>query len=533
METAKSREKTRRRTGMSEAGGTNSDPMVGRTFDGYRVEGVIGRGGMGVVYKATQLSLGRPVAIKVLPAEFAERPQFLERFHREVDVLSKLSHPNIVTVMERGEVDGRPYLVMEYIDGTSLRELIAKGPLPRHEALSIVRTVLGALEHAHGRGIVHRDIKPENVLIAPGGIVKVADFGLSRLLGPADLTRLTHTHLMLGTFEYMSPEQREKAKEADERSDIYAAGVVLYETLAGELPIGAFDKLSVKRPGECDSRLDAIIERSLNKEPSKRYQRASEMGDALSGVLTPMPSASAPTVASAAAPHERHGDGEESWTHWMREPWTLGGYIGGIWMVVLMTLLGYDLHSRQWTLMGITCGAVPLFLASTARVLTLRQRVAGTSGLLLVSTIGVLWLGGHTPAWGDSRRFTVARYTGEFPEGLAERVLFEPELQVWMKSRISMWGNYPDGVAIDARDGVIRVMVDKDLTRFDSTAQEIASALGLVLERWGGGAVRRTYTASAPFEEELKAYPPPGPVKPPTEENTNAARAAASTEDGR
>lgn len=516
---------------MSEARGTTDDPMVGRTFDGYRVEGVIGRGGMGVVYKAAQLSLGRPVAIKVLPAEFAERPQFLERFHREVDVLSKLSHPNIVTVMERGEVDGRPYLVMEYIDGTSLRELIAKGPLPRHEALSIVRTVLGALEHAHGRGIVHRDIKPENVLIAPGGIVKVADFGLSRLLGPADRTRLTHTHLMLGTFEYMSPEQREKAKEADERSDLYAAGVVLYEMLAGELPIGAFDKLSVKRPGDCDSRLDAIIERSLNKEPGKRYQRASEMGDALSGVLTPAPSPSAPTVASAAS-NRQHGDGEESWTHWMRQPWTLGGYIGGIWMVVLMTLLGYDLHSRQWTLMGITCCAVPLFLAATARVLTLRQRVAGTSGLLLVSTLGVLWLGGHTPAWGDSRRFTVARYTGELPEGLAERVLLDPKLQVWMKSRIPMWGNYPDGVAIDARDGVIRVMVDQDLTEFDSTAQEIASALGLILERWGGGAIRRTYTASAHFEQGLIANPPPPPVAPPKEE-TGVARAAASTEGGR
>jgi predicted Ser/Thr protein kinase len=499
--------------------------MVGRVFDGYRVEGVIGRGGMGVVYKATQLSLGRPVAIKVLPAEFAERPQFLERFHREVDVLSKLSHPNIVTVMERGEVDGRPYLVMEYIDGTSLRELIAKGPLPRHEALSIVRTVLGALEHAHGRGIVHRDIKPENVLIAPGGIVKVADFGLSRLLGPAELTRLTHTHLMLGTFEYMSPEQREKAKEADERSDLYATGVVLYEMLAGELPIGAFDKLSVKRPGECDSRLDAIIERSLNKEPGKRYQRASEMGDALSAVLTPAPSASAPTVASTAAPAD-HGDGEESWTHWMREPWTLGAYIGGIWMVVLMTFLGGDLHGGQWTLMGITCGALALFLAATARVLPLRQRAWGAGGILLASTVGVVALGGHVRAWDHGRSFTVARYTGELPEGLTERVLLDPELQVWVKARIAMWGNYPEGVTIEARDGEIRVTIDEDLTRFDSTAQEIASALGLLLERWGRGAVRRTYTASAHFEETLKAYPPPEPVKPP-KDLTNGARDTA------
>ncbi|MHC4669348.1 MAG: serine/threonine-protein kinase [Planctomycetota bacterium] len=281
------------RTRMSDA---QPDPFVGRTFDGYRIEAVIGRGGMGVVYRATQLSLNRPVALKVLPADFAERPQFRERFEREVDILSRLSHPNVVTVFERGEVDGQLYLVMEFIEGTSLREVIKQGPLPAHEALILVRSVLSALEHAHDRGIVHRDIKPENVLIAPGGIVKVADFGLSRLLGPQDLTRLTQTHLLLGTFEYMSPEQREKAKEADERSDLYATGVVLYEMIAGELPIGAFEPLSAKRPEDCDARLDEIVRKSLEKAPDRRFQRASEMGEAVSSLLTPVP------VAQQAAP---------------------------------------------------------------------------------------------------------------------------------------------------------------------------------------------------------------------------------------
>jgi predicted Ser/Thr protein kinase len=262
------------------------DPFLGQIVGGCRIDEVIGRGGMGVVYKATQLSLSRPVAIKVLPEEVSGQPQFVERFKREVDILARLSHPNVVTVFERGEIEGRLYVVMEYVQGTSLREVMRKGPLPSGEALVVVRGVLSALEHAHGKGIIHRDVKPENVLVAPGGIVKVADFGLSRLMGPEATTRLTHTNLLLGTYEYMAPEQRERAKEADERADIYATGVVLYEMLAGELPIGHFAALSRKRPKECDSRIDEIVERSLAKSPDDRYQRASEMGAAVSRVLS-------------------------------------------------------------------------------------------------------------------------------------------------------------------------------------------------------------------------------------------------------
>jgi predicted Ser/Thr protein kinase len=279
---------------------TPPDPFVGQVLGGCRIDEVIGRGGMGVVYKATQLSLNRPVAIKVLPEEVCGQPQFVERFKREVDILSRLSHPNIVTVFERGEIDGRLYVIMEYVQGASLREVMRKGPLPATEALSIVRGVLAALEHAHAKGIIHRDIKPENVLVAPGGIVKVADFGLSRLLEQDGATRLTHTQLLLGTFEYMAPEQREKAKEADERADIYATGVVLYEMLAGELPIGHFAALSRKRPKECDSRIDEIVERSLAKSPEDRYQHASDMGAAVSRVLSvPLAAAAVPGPAPA------------------------------------------------------------------------------------------------------------------------------------------------------------------------------------------------------------------------------------------
>jgi predicted Ser/Thr protein kinase len=273
------------------------DPFVGRTFGGYRVEGGIGRGGMGTVYLARQLSLGRPVAIKVLPLDLAREEQFLERFHREADALSRLSHPNIVAVFDRGEIDSQPYLVMEFVEGASLRDAMRSGPLPVAEAFRVLSAVLTALDHAHEKGIVHRDIKPENILLSKDGVVKVADFGLSRLLGPDDTTRLTRTQLVLGTYEYMAPEQREHAREADPRSDLYAAGVVLYEMLAGELPIGRFALPSRLRPRECDARVDAVIEKSLEKDPSARFQGAKEMGDAIDAIRRspePRPASGAP-----------------------------------------------------------------------------------------------------------------------------------------------------------------------------------------------------------------------------------------------
>ncbi|MHC4937530.1 MAG: serine/threonine-protein kinase [Planctomycetota bacterium] len=261
------------------------DPLVGRTVDGYRIEELLGRGGMGTVYKATQLSLGRPIALKILGDDLATDEQFLARFHREADALSRLSHPNIVTVLERGEVDGKPYLAMEYIDGPSLRQVMREGKMPPAEALKITSSVLAALQHAHDKGIVHRDIKPENVLLARGDVVKVADFGLSRLVDGPDMTRLTRTNLVLGTYEYMAPEQREHSREADHRADLYATGVIFYEMLTGELPIGRFALPSRQRPNECDARIDRIVERSLEKNPDRRFQDADEMAGAVSGIL--------------------------------------------------------------------------------------------------------------------------------------------------------------------------------------------------------------------------------------------------------
>jgi hypothetical protein len=257
------------------------DPWLNRTFDGYRTEERIGAGGMGSVYRATQLSLNRPVAIKVLPEAMVGEFQARERFRREADALSKLQHPHIVSVFERGEVDLRPYLVMEYVHGGNLRAKIEAGPMAPGQAMEYVSAILAALDHAHGLGIVHRDIKPENVLITTDGVVKVVDFGLGRFGEQVDLSRLTHSLMTIGTPEYMSPEQREKSKEADARSDLFSTGVVFYEMLTGELPIGRFKMPSEKRPDECDTKLDAIIQRSLQKDPEQRFSSAEEMGRAI------------------------------------------------------------------------------------------------------------------------------------------------------------------------------------------------------------------------------------------------------------
>lgn len=261
------------------------DPLLGSVMGGCRVDERLADGLSGAVYRATQLSLDRPVAIKVLTEFNAGEYQFRERFRRESAILSRLQHPHVVQVIDRGEFEERPYLVMEYVEGRTLRELLATGPLAASEAIRYSRAVLAALGHAHRAGIVHRDVKPENVLVADPDVVKVSDFGLSRFLGLDESTRLTHISMRLGTYEYMSPEQRESAREADARSDLYSAGVLLYEMLTGEVPIGRFPTPSQVRPRECDAALDAVVLKSLEKDPDRRYQTADAMRHALDAAV--------------------------------------------------------------------------------------------------------------------------------------------------------------------------------------------------------------------------------------------------------
>jgi serine/threonine-protein kinase len=235
------------------------------------------------------------VALKILPPEVGRDPAFTERFMREARSLAKLNHPRIVSVFDFGQTeDGLCYFIMEYVEGTDLRHVIEGGKLEPAEALAIVPQVCEALQFAHEEGIVHRDIKPENILLDKKGRVKIADFGLAKLLDkPATAFTLTQAGQRMGTPHYMAPEQIEGAHEVDHRADIYSLGVVFYEMLTGELPIGRFAPPSQKV--HIDVRLDNVVLRTLEKEPERRYQHASEVKTDVeqisAGPKTPRPAA--------------------------------------------------------------------------------------------------------------------------------------------------------------------------------------------------------------------------------------------------
>jgi predicted Ser/Thr protein kinase len=244
---------------------------------GLQILELIGRGGMGAVYKARQTALDRTVAVKVLRADLSEhaREAFGARFSREARTLAQLTHQHIVSVYDFGQQDDLYYLVMELVDGVNLRQTIEAGGVEPREALAIIPAICQALQYAHDNGVVHRDIKPENVLVDRQGVVKIADFGLAKLVGSATEPRLTGAEQVMGTPHYMAPEQIERPSQVDHRADIYALGVVLYEMLTGELPIGRFAPPS--RKVQIDVRLDDVVLRTLEKEPDLRYQRASEL----------------------------------------------------------------------------------------------------------------------------------------------------------------------------------------------------------------------------------------------------------------
>jgi hypothetical protein len=235
------------------------------------------------VSKKWQPGLERLVAVKILPPELSQGTAFAARFTREARALAKLNHPNIVAVHEFGQADGLSYFVMEYVDGLNLCQAIQSGTIHPREALAIVPQICEALQYAHDEGVVHRDIKPENILLDKCGRVKIAEFGLAKLLGQ-DTTEygLTTTQQVLGTPNYMAPEQVEGAKDVDHRADIFSLGVVFYELLTGELPLGRFSPPSKKV--QVDVRLDEVVLRALEKEPEQRYQHASEVKTAIERV---------------------------------------------------------------------------------------------------------------------------------------------------------------------------------------------------------------------------------------------------------
>ncbi len=254
------------------------------SFPNLEILSLLGEGGMGMVYKARQKQLGRTVALKVLSPALSADPQFVERFSREAKALAQLSHPNIIGVHDYGVHEGVPYLVMEFVDGTSLRKLMAHRKIAPERALEIVPQICDALHYAHAKGVVHRDIKPENVLIDAAGRVKIADFGLAKLVD-RNVTRLTQSQMVMGSPHYMAPEQVENPAAVDHRADIYSLGVVFYEMLTGELPIGRFKPPSQK--AAVDYRLDPVVLKSLEKERELRYQSAREVKEHVSRLEEP------------------------------------------------------------------------------------------------------------------------------------------------------------------------------------------------------------------------------------------------------
>ncbi len=249
----------------------------------YILTGKIGQGGIAEIYRGRQESLNRDVAIKILSQELSSDPEILRRFERESIVIAKLAHPNIVHVIDKGKAGSRYYFVMEYVDGTNLREVIDSPGISRQVCLEMITQVCKALDYAHKNGVIHRDIKPANILIDRQGNPRVADFGIAQIVGTPD-SEMTSSDMVMGTLSYMSPEQRISSTNVDQTTDIYAMGVIIYEILTGRKPMGRF-----KLPSEVNSSVgqqyDEIIQKCLAQEPRDRYQSAVELKDAILEVI--------------------------------------------------------------------------------------------------------------------------------------------------------------------------------------------------------------------------------------------------------
>src|SRR6266545_3240067 len=271
-----------------------TDPIINSLFDErYRIVRKLGSGGMANVYLAEDQELGRRVAIKILNDRHAGDEQFVERFRREAKNAAGLSHPNIVSIYDRGEAEGSYYIAMEYLDGRTVKELLVRnGPPPLPIAIDYARQILQAIGFAHRNGIVHRDIKPHNVVVGRDGRLKVTDFGIAR----SGASQMTEVGSIIGTAQYLSPEQARGAP-VDQTSDLYSVGVVLYELLTGEVPFAGETpvEIAMKHLSQAPSRpselrpevprdMDAITLRALAKDPEDRYASAEEMDAELARV---------------------------------------------------------------------------------------------------------------------------------------------------------------------------------------------------------------------------------------------------------
>jgi eukaryotic-like serine/threonine-protein kinase len=305
--------------------------MIGTVLSGrYRLEAKLGSGGMSTVYLARDATLDRQVAVKVMHREMSEQPDQLERFRQEARAVAKLSHPNVVAVIDAGEDGGYPYIVFEYVEGETLKQRIARvGALDTQEALAYAIEIARGLTVAHARNMVHRDVKPQNVLIDAEGRAKLTDFGISRQL---EQDGMTATGRVLGTTDYVAPEQA-MGHGADPRSDLYSLGVVLYEMLIGQVPFHADSQVGVamkhvneelpdvqQRRPEISAAAALVVERATAKDPAKRYQEVGEMIDDLSTALeveaarAGSSTGEATSILDAVPPAKRKLSGRSRWS---------------------------------------------------------------------------------------------------------------------------------------------------------------------------------------------------------------------------
>jgi eukaryotic-like serine/threonine-protein kinase len=304
----------------------------GLLADRYRFEQKITSGGMGSVFRATDEKLGRTVAIKMLRADIASEPHFVDRFRREARAAAALTHPNITAVYDYGEEEGHPFIVMEFIEGRDLSEVLEQeGPLEPERAVALCNQILDALAYAHAAGLVHRDVKPGNVMVTGGGHVKVTDFGIARAV---DDTTLTATGSVIGTVKYMAPEQA-SGERVGPPADLYALGVVLYEMLTNAVPYTGDSPITVAMrhvmndvppPSQLNPEvplgLDEVVAQATTRDPAHRFSSAQEMKAALSGALrernaVTLGMAVPPLAADATLPLERSagetGDEQTVW----------------------------------------------------------------------------------------------------------------------------------------------------------------------------------------------------------------------------